>query len=242
MEAKKIYKCLIVDDEALARMLIRTHLSQIPELEATYECSSTIEADNYLKTHKVDLLFLDIQIQNQSGINFLKSLQKPPKVIFTTAFSEFALDGYELNIVDYLLKPITFERFYKATSKALEILNIENENKEPTLTTFVDKSIIIKSSHQHIRVLLSDILYIEGLHKYVKIVTPKKNYTTLIALTTMEEELPSHFFYRCHRSFIINLSKIELVDGNLAIIEGNKVPISKLNKQELIAKLGKKIG
>jgi DNA-binding LytR/AlgR family response regulator len=242
METKTVYKCLIVDDETLARILIRTHLLQIPELEVVHECSSAIETDKYLKKHKVDLVFLDIQMQHLSGIDFLKSLQNPPKVIFTTAYSEFALDGYELNIVDYLLKPITFERFYKAATRALELLNLENDTKDATEATFVDKSIVIKSSHQHIKILLTDILYIEGLHKYVKIVTEKKNYTTLIALTAMEEELSNQVFYRCHRSFIVNLSKVELIDGNLAIIGTHKVPISKLNKQEFLAKLGKKIG
>lgn len=242
METKTVYKCLIVDDETLARILIRTHLLQIPELEVVHECSSALEADKYLKTHKVDLVFLDIQMQHLSGIDFLKSLQNPPKVIFTTAYSEFALDGYELNIVDYLLKPITFERFYKAATRALELLNLENDTKDATEATFVDKSIVIKSSHQHIKILLTDILYIEGLHKYVKIVTEKKNCTTLIALSTMEEELSNQTFYRCHRSFIVNLNKVELIDGNLAIIGTHKVPISKLNKQEFLAKLGKRIG
>ena len=242
METKTIYKCAIVDDETLARTLIRTHLMQIPELEIVYECSSALEAGNYLKTNKVDLLFLDIQMQHLSGIDFLRSLQNPPKVIFTTAYSEFALDGYELNIIDYLLKPITFERFYKAVTKALELLKLENESKDAAEASVIDQSIVIKSSHQHIKILLSDILFIEGLHKYVKIVTEKKTYTTLIALTTMEEELSKQLFYRCHRSFIVNLSKVELIDGNLAIIGTHKIPISKLNKQELLAKLGKKIG
>lgn len=242
METKTIYKCAIVDDETLARTLIRTHLMQIPELEIVYECSSALEADNYLKTNKVDLLFLDIQMQHLSGIDFLRSLQNPPKVIFTTAYSEFALDGYELNIIDYLLKPITFERFYKAVTKALELLKLENESKDAAEASVIDQSIVIKSSHQHIKILLSDILFIEGLHKYVKIVTEKKTYTTLIALTAMEEELSKQLFYRCHRSFIVNLSKVELIDGNLAIIGTYKIPISKLNKQELLSKLGKKIG
>lgn len=242
METKTTYKCLIVDDETLARILIRTHLLQIPELEIIHECSSAIEADQYLKTHQIDLLFLDIQMQHLSGIDFLKSLQNPPKVIFTTAYSEFALDGYELNIIDYLVKPITFERFYKAVTKALELLKLENDNKKTSETTLIDKSIVIKSSHQHIKIDLADILFIEGLHKYVKIITEKKSYTTLIALTVMEEQLSNQLFYRCHRSFIVNLNKVDLIDGNLAIIGTYKVPISKLNKLELLTKLGKKIG
>jgi DNA-binding LytR/AlgR family response regulator len=242
MRTEKKYKCIIVDDEALARQLIRTHLLQIDEFEVVQECASATEADQYLKTHSIDLMFLDIQMQQLSGIDFLKSLSNPPKVIFTTAYSEFALDGYELNVVDYLLKPITFERFSVAVAKAIEILILENKKTEPTSSSFVDDSIVIKSSHQHIKILLSDILYIEGLHKYVKIVTRTKNHTTLINLSTMEEELSCQSFYRCHRSFILNLSKVELIDGNIAIIEGYKIPISKLNKLDLLSKLGKKIG
>jgi DNA-binding LytR/AlgR family response regulator len=242
METKPAFKCLIVDDESLARQLIQAHLDQIPSLEAVHSCSSAIEADQYLKSNKVDLIFLDIHMPQLSGIDFLKSLQNPPKVILTTAHSEFALEGYELNVVDYLLKPVTFERFYKAVSKAIEILNLEKEIKESSSASVEGKSILIKSSHQLIKIELSDILYIEGLHKYVKIVTLKKNYTTLIGLTEMENELPSPLFYRCHRSFIVNLSKIEMIEGNQAVIGVNKVPISKTNKSELIEKLGKQIG
>jgi len=242
MDATKTYKCLIVDDETLARQLITTHLNQIPNLEIIHSCSSAIEADLFLKSNHVDLMFLDIQMPNLSGINLLKSLLNPPKVILTTAYSEFALEGYELNIVDYLLKPITFERFYKAASKAIEIMNLERKNHEPSSTLLEEKSILIKSSHQLIRIELLDIAYVEGLHKYVKIVTEDKNYTTLFGLTAMEKELPAQLFYRCHRSFIVNLVKIEGIDGNQAIIGKHRIPISKPNKPELIAKLGKRIG
>lgn len=236
------FNCLIIDDEALARQLIQAHLKKIGEFENIYSCSSTIEAEQYLNKCKIDLIFLDIQLQQYSGIDFLKSLKNPPKVIFATAYAEFALEGYELNVVDYLLKPITFERFNKATKKAIEILNIENDNSEPSQTSFIDHSIIIKSSHQHIKILLSDILFIEGLHKYIKIVTLKANYTTLIGITAIEKELPQQLFYRCHRSFIINLSKVEFLNGNLAIIKQYNVPISKLNKHEMLTKMGKQIG
>lgn len=242
MGTNSSYKCLIVDDEALARQLIQTHVNQIANLEVVYSCASAIEAGQYLKTNKVDLLFLDIQMPKLSGIDFLKSISHPPKVIFTTAYSEFALEGYELNVVDYLLKPITFERFYMAVSKAIEILDLERKIKEPSFAHLEDKYILIKSSHQLIRIELSEILYIEGLHKYVKIVTKDKNYTTLFALTAIENELPSQLFYRCHRSFIINLNKIKLIDGNQAIIDSHKIPISKSNKSELVSKLGRQIG
>jgi DNA-binding LytR/AlgR family response regulator len=201
-----------------------------------------VEAEQFLKSNKVDLMFLDIQMPKLSGIDFLKSLTDPPKVIFTTAYSEFALEGYELNVIDYLLKPITFERFSKAVNKALEIFDLENQIMETSIISSANKSIVIKSSHQLIKIDLSDILYIEGLHKYVKIITKEKNYTSLIGLTAFENELPSDKFYRCHRSFIVNFEKINLIDGNQAMIGSFNIPISKYNKEELINKMGKKIG
>lgn len=242
MGTKTKYKCLIVDDEALGRELIQTHMMKISNLELVHSCSSGIEAEQYLKSNKVDLMFLDIQMPKLTGIDFLKSLANPPKVIFTTAYSEFALEGYELNVIDYLLKPITFERFLKAINKALEIFDLENLIKEPSIVNSVDKSIVIKSSHQLIKINIADILYVEGLHKYVKIITKEKNYTTLIGLTAIENELLAERFYRCHRSFIVNLEKINLIDGNQAVIGSFNIPISKNNKEELISKMGKKIG
>lgn len=242
MELKTKYKCLIADDEALAQLLIQTHLIQFPAIEIVYSCSSALEAAEYLKFNQVDVMFLDIQMPKLSGIDFLKSLSNPPKVVFTTAYSEFALEGYELNVVDYLVKPISLERFSKAANKLIEILDLENQKKEPSSVNADNKSILIRSSHQLIKIDLADILFIEGLHKYVKIVTKEKNYTSLIGLTEMENALPKSKFYRCHRSFIINIEKVQLIDGNQALIAPFNIPISKNNKEELISKLGKRLG
>lgn len=242
MQNNKLYKCLIVDDETLARQLIQTHLKQFQSIEIVQSFSSAIEAKEYLKSNNVDIIFLDIQMPKLTGIDLLKSLTNPPKVIFTTAYSEFALEGYELNIIDYLLKPITFERFDKAVNKVIEILNVENSTKTTNSTEVQEKSIVIKSSHQLIKIDVDNILYIEALHKYIKIVTIEKNYTTLFSMNAIEKELPSTQFYRCHRSYIVNLNKVNLIDGNQLIIDKHKIPISKLNKTELIAKLGKAIG
>ncbi len=242
MQNNKLYKCLIVDDETLARQLIQTHLKQFKSIEIIQSFSSAIEAKEYLKSNNVDLIFLDIQMPKLTGIDLLKSLTNPPKVIFTTAYSEFALEGYELNIIDYLLKPITFERFEKAVNKVIEILNVENSTKTTISTEVQEKSIVIKSSYQLIKIDIADILYIEALHKYIKIVTAEKNYTTLFSMNAIELEIPSNLFYRCHRSFIVNIDKVKLIDGNQAIIDKYKIPISKLNKTELITKLGKQLG
>lgn len=242
MESKKTYSCLIIDDEALARQLIQNHLSKFPNIEIIQNFGSAVEAAAFFKNNTVDLLFLDIQMPKLSGIDFLKSLINPPKVIFTTAYSEFALEGYELNVIDYILKPITFERFEKAVNKVVEILNLENNFVEKSTTKIEETSIVIKSSHQLIKIEIADIIYIEGLHKYIKIVTKDKTYTTLFSLTAIENELPNSQFYRCHRSFIINLTKLKLIDGHQAILENMKVPISKTNKAELVTKMGKQIG
>ena len=242
MESKKTYSCLIIDDESLARQLIQTHLSKFPSIQISQSFGSAVEAADFLKNNAVDLLFLDIQMPKLSGIDFLKSLINPPKVIFTTAYSEFALEGYELNVVDYLLKPITYERFEKAVNKVIEILKLENELIEKSTTKIEETSIVIKSSHQLIKIEIADIIYIEGLHKYIKIVTKEKTYTTLFSLTAIENELSNSQFYRCHRSFIINITKLKLIDGHQALFENTKVPISKTNKAELITKMGKQIG
>jgi DNA-binding LytR/AlgR family response regulator len=241
MAPGKRYKCIVVDDEALARMLIETHLLQVPDLELVCSCSSAIEASEYLRTNKIDLIFLDIQMPGLTGMEFLKSVVDPPKVIFTTAYSEFALDGYELNVIDYLLKPIVFDRFLKAANKAIRVLNLESQVSEPATVSVGEKSMVIKSSHQLVKIDMEDILYVEGLHKYVKIVTRQKNFTTLFGLTKMEHVLPNDKFYRCHRSFIINLGKVSLIDGNEAVIENVRVPVSRNNKEELVDKLGKNL-
>lgn len=242
MQNNKPYKCIIVDDETLARQLIQMHLKQFQKIEIVQSFSSATDALEYLKTNSVDLIFLDIQMPKLTGMDFLKSLVNPPKVIFTTAYSEFALDAYELNVIDYLLKPITLERFEKAANKVVEILNLERVAVSKNLTEIQDKSILIRSSHQLIKIDINSILYIEALHKYIKIVTAGKNYTTLFSMNSIEKELPSTKFYRCHRSFIVNLNEINVIDGNQVVIDKHKIPVSKLNKTELVSKLGKSIG
>ncbi len=242
METSNKYKCIIIDDESLARQLIQTHLKNVPEFELLQSFSSAIDAEKYLRENEIDLMFLDIQMPKLSGIDFLKSLTNPPKTIFTTAYSEFALEGYELNVVDYLVKPIVADRFMKAIGKVIEILELEKHIKVPSTLDSIESSIVIKSSHQLIKINLVDVLYIEALHKYIKIVTVEKNYTTLFSMNSIEQEIPPSLFYRCHRSFIVNIKKVEMIDGNQAIIDKYKIPISKTTKEELVLKLGKKIG
>ena len=239
MAHDKPYTCIVVDDELLARQLIEFHVSQIPQLELVHSFSSCEEVQLFLQTQPVDILFLDIQMPTISGIDCLKQLKNPPKVIFTTAFSEFALEGYELNIIDYLVKPITAERFNKAVLKVTEQLNLERERSAHSNSN--QETLLIKSNHQLITVQLNDILYIESLHKYVKIVTKTEKHITLIGISTIEKELPTLQFYRCHRSFIINLKAVERMEGTSVLIGNYVIPISKLSKSELKQKLGKSI-
>jgi len=239
MAHDKPYTCIVVDDELLARQLIEFHISQTPQLELVHSFSSCAEVQLFLNTQTVDVLFLDIQMPTISGIDCLKQLKNPLKVIFTTAFSEFALEGYELNIIDYLVKPITAERFNKAVLKVTEQLNLERELSAHSNSD--QETILIKSNHQLVTVQLNEILYIESLHKYVKIVTKTEKHITLIGISTIEKELSPLQFYRCHRSFIINLKAVERIEGTSVIIGNSVIPISKLSKSELKRKLGKSI-
>lgn len=238
---KNTYTCLIVDDEPLARELIMSYCEKLPFLKVAATCSSAIEAMQWLKEHEADILFLDIQMPNLTGIEMLKSVKIQPKVILITAYSEFALEGFNLDVSDYLLKPVTFERFNQAVAKTTERLDLERKIKSKADTGNEKDSIVIKSSHRMIKVSVKDIIYIEGLHKYIRIVTEDKKYTTLYSIAAMEADLPDNF-YRCHRSFIVNLEKVDLLDGNELHCGTYRVPVSKNNKAVLIEKLGKKIG
>jgi DNA-binding LytR/AlgR family response regulator len=236
-ENSTTYKCLIIDDESLACQLIQLHLAQFAWCELVAVCTSTKEAGMLIEKQPIDLIFLDIEMPNQTGIEFLKELKYAPKVIMTTAYSEFALDAFELNVLDYILKPVTFERFDVAMKKAHELFELERNSKVLSTMQKEKKSILIKTSHQLVRILIADILFIEGLHKYVKIVCADKTYTTLGSLTVMETDLIMDGFYRCHRSFIINLSKVVQIEGLKVNFGSHSAAISKLNKAELVSKL-----
>jgi len=213
--------CVIIDDEPFARNLLSDYISKIPYLNLKHSFSSGLLAMETLNKEKIDLLFLDIQMPDISGIEFLKSLKEAPKVIFTTAHAEFALEGYELNILDYLLKPFDFPRFLKAIEKAPTFQSTSNnsEHKEPL------KYILVKDGHRLIKVALQDILYIKGLKDYVQIVTPNKKIVSLQTLKELSGNLPGDKFSRAHNSYIVGLEHINLVEKNRIVIEGEKIPI-----------------
>jgi DNA-binding LytR/AlgR family response regulator len=220
-------RCLIIDDEPLAQRVIERYAENIPFLEIVRKCNSAIEAIEVLHNLEVDLLFLDINMPRLSGMDFLKTLKNPPLVIVTTAYAEYAIQGYELDVVDYLMKPFAFDRFYKAIQKAEELIK-GKEQRHPEFKE-ADKQdgtfIFIKSSKKTYKVNLDEILYIEALGDYVKIFTTEKMIISYQSLKNIEVLLPSTSFPRIHKSFIIALSRIDLIEGNHVKIKDREIPI-----------------
>lgn len=220
-------RCLVIDDEPLARRVIQRYAADIPYLEMTGECANAIEAIEVLHNRETDLLFLDINMPGLTGMDFLRTLKNPPMVIITTAYAEYALQGYELDVVDYLMKPFGFDRFFKAVQKAEELLkgrgNRVRERAEPERPA--ESFIFVKSSKKTYRITLDDILYIEALGDYVKIFTTERMIVSYQSLKNIEALLPPASFPRIHKSFIIELSRIDLVEGNHVRIRDRMIPI-----------------
>lgn len=221
--------CLIVEDEPLARNLLVDYVKKVPSLQLVDACSNAMDAMEILRKQHVDLLFLDIQMPEITGITFLKILQKRPLVIFTTAYSQYALEGYELDVVDYLLKPITLERFLKAVDKAVQRHQLENQASTPLIAQPGSEKpdiVFVKDGTKMVKVRLDDILYVEGMKDYVTIHTREKKITTLQRMKVLEEQLPSDKFIRVHHSFIIALNAIDAVHRSDVQIGQAMIPIS----------------
>lgn len=204
------YKCVIVDDEPLATKLIANHIAKIDTLEVVAICNSAIKAFEIIHTTQVDLLFLDINMPNLTGIDFLKSLKNPPKTVLTTAYRDYAIESYDLEVLDYLLKPITFERFFKAIEKFLRNVNTSTpietaSHSQPKADNFL----LIKSGNKHHKVLIKDILYIESLKDYIQFhLNDDKRIISKYKISDIENELKTQSFLRVHRSYLINTTKI----------------------------------
>ena len=225
--------CLIVEDEPLARNLITDYVKKVPFLQLVKACASPLEALEELRQRPVDLLFLDVQMPEITGIAFLKSLQKKPHVILTTAYSEYALEGYELDVVDYLLKPITFDRFLKAVDKASQRISNqpgtaspERPASEPT-----DDFIFVKDGTKLVKVRWADILFVEGLKDYVTIHTRQQKVVSLQRLKVMEEQLPKERFMRVHNSFIVAVDAIDVIHKDRLQIGEHQIPIGDTYKK-----------
>lgn len=225
-------KTLIVDDEPLALDILETYINKLPDLELVAKCDNAIDANEMIQKEDIDLVFLDIKMPQMTGIELVRSLSKAPKIVFTTAYEEYALDGFELNAVDYLMKPIAFDRFLKAVNKAKESLAPKSNNNQ------AEDFFFVKADKKLVKIHFNEILYIEGLKDYVII---KKEVGRVIALQTMkslETKLPDQIFMRVHRSYIVNIQKIKAVIGNaIEIIESGQpkhIPIGKNYKEDLI--------
>ena len=237
---------IIVDDEPLALDVLETYIEKIPDLNIVSKCSNALEANAALKEHQVDLMFLDIQMPQLTGVDFLRTLVKPPKVIFTTAYANYAVEGFELNAVDYLLKPISFDRFIKAVNKAQEQINLEgNESSTSAIVSGNDEQdfIFVKADKKLIKVNYEDIVYIEGLKDYVIIRQMNSRIITLQTMKSLEAKLPDTIFKRIHRSYIVNIKKIKAIQGNMVeVIEKNQpkhIPIGKNYRDELLSIVNK---
>lgn len=230
---------IIVDDEPLAHVVLETYINQMPEINLVKKCENAFEAGEALRQYKIDLIFLDIQMPQLSGIDFLKTLQNPPNVIFTTAYPDYAVDGFELNAVDYLLKPISLERFMKAVNKVLDkIPPARKVEHELVSHDNHEEYFFVKADKKLVKINFSEILYIEGLKDYVIIRQENGRVITLQTMKSLEERLPEHMFKRIHRSFIVNIDKIKAVDGNVVeVLEAGKtkqLAIGKNYKDELL--------
>ncbi len=236
------YKCLIVEDEILAQNLLINYLSKIPNIEVIGTCQTAMEALTFIKQETIDILLLDIQMPDLTGIELLRAIPQPPLTILITAYSEYALEGYELNVVDYLLKPVKFDRFFKAIAKVLDLLNQKNDHKStPILNTITAPDyIFVKSDYKAVKVKFEEILYVEGMQKYVKFKCKDTQVITLLSLTKLEEILPIKNFLRIQKSFIANLNHIIGIEGNqLIMVNKDKIPVSKSIKPHLIQLLDK---
>ncbi len=225
--------CLIVDDEPMALSLMESYVAKIPFLELKGTCSNAFEALEKINNEKIDVLFLDIQMPELNGIELSRTISKDTRVIFTTAFDQYAIDGFKVDALDYLLKPYNFEEFYTAALKARDwFALVQNSRKGEAKEELV--YIFIRADYKHLKIMLDDILYIEGLKDYVKVwlVNETKPILTHSSLKKLEEELPSSKFMRVHRSFIIALNKIQAVERSQAIINNQYIPIADQFKQQ----------
>ncbi len=221
--------CLIVDDEPLAIEIIETYLDKFPSVSIQGKCTNAIQAMEILRNKNIDLMFLDIQMPQIKGTDFLKSLVNPPKVIFTTAYRDFALDGFELNAIDYLLKPISFERFLKAMDKAFAFINPDDKNRNKlNIEVEEDNSLFIKVERKMVKVSFDEILFIESLKDYVVFHLKDKKLITKNTISYYEKLLSKKQFIRIHRSFIISLNKvISFTSTEVELINNKILPIGR---------------
>lgn len=244
-------KCIIVDDEKLARTLLEKYIQKLPQLELVRQCKNPLEALECLQTEDIDLMFLDIQMPDLTGIELLQTLPQKPVVIFTTAYAEYALEGYQLDVTDYLLKPFSFNRFVQGVNKATQQIQLKNASADanPTMqpqtqptTTHHKGHLIVKAEHKTYKLKLQDIVYIKSVGEYVTFYTQNpdfpKRIMTLQSLRKLEDELlPAEQFIRIHRSYIVAIDRVKVLEGNELTIANERLPIGKTYREEVLKRL-----
>lgn len=236
-------KCIIVDDEFLARQLLEGYVKKVPYLELVCLCESAFEAIDVLQEEKIDLVFLDVNMPELNGINFIKTLKHKPEIIITTAYSEHALEGYQLDVIEYLLKPIYFERFLQAVTKVNDLIELKTKAFQVTkggsgVTNLEGNSFFIKTGPQKItKINLQDILYIESLHEYIRIHLAKESFTIYHSLKSVLDILPSDQFIQIHRSFIVNFNRITTVEGNTIKVDTIELNVGKNFREDFLTKI-----
>jgi DNA-binding LytR/AlgR family response regulator len=227
-------RCLIIDDEPLAIKLIRSHLSKLDSFEIAGECTNALKAVEFLKKEKIDLMFLDINMPLITGLDFLKSLPNPPAVIITTAYREYAIDGYDLDVVDYLLKPISFERFLKAINRYCNRTR-KNSRDATDRDSNEKKHIYIQDGKNLYKLAYDEILYLEGYGEYVKVITAAKTYVVRDSLIEFEQKLAGNTFMRIHKSYIVNLSKVMGFSTMHVLLKNLELPIGRMYREKAIS-------
>lgn len=229
-----LINAVIIDDEPLARKGLKEYIADIDFLNCIGEFDNALKAEELISRGEVQLLFLDIQMPKITGLDFFKTLQNPPPVIFTTAYPQYALEGFEVNALDYLVKPISFERFFKAALKAKEFYEVRDTNsKEANAGDYF----FIKADNKLIKILYDEVLYVEALQNYVTIYTVEKKYMTYLTFKSVEDYLPADKFLKVHKSYIVAASKIDSIEGNDIRIGQQHIPISRNQKEEVMNKL-----
>jgi DNA-binding LytR/AlgR family response regulator len=231
--------CVIIDDEPLAREGLANYVREVDFLNLGGICENPLELLPIMDRQTVDLIFLDIQMPKMSGIDFLKILQKPPMVVITTAYPSYALEGFQLNVLDYLLKPVTFERFFKAAAKARDYqrLLIKSNSGTPGTDEPDEDYFFIKCGSKYEKIPFENILYVEGMQNYVNIYTLKGKFVTILSLKNLEENLDQKAFIRVHKSYIVSISKIDGIEGNEIFIQTVRIPISRNYREQVIARV-----
>lgn len=233
----KTIRCIIIDDEPVARKIIREFVEQTPFLTLCGQFGNAADAGAFLQENQADLLFVDIEMPGSSGLDFVKSLAIKPMVVITTAFPEYALEGYELNIIDYLLKPIAYTRFLKATHKAKEYHDL----KDLAIPQVLSSSLFVRCEKRIEKIGISDILYVESTGNYVHIYLEDRVLTAYLTLKSLESQLPANEFIKTHQSFLISFSKITAIDGNQLMVGKKAIPISRNYRDKLMSLIEKRL-